>query len=153
MRPAGSGQASPRRVAMDCLARREHSVAELRRKLAARGFAGEEIDATLAGLARDGLVDDARFADAFVGARHRRGQGPARVRAELQQRGVAGETIGAALDAVDWRAAAVAARGKKFCRHIPEDFTDPARQARFLQYRGFSAEQIGQALAGAWAED
>jgi regulatory protein len=153
MCPAAGGQASPRRVAMDCLARREHSVAELRRKLAGKDFTPEEIDAALARLQQDGLVSDARFTEAFVNSRHRRGQGPAKVRAELQQRGVAGELITAVLASVDWQGAAHAAREKKFGPEIPDNFAAKARQARFLQARGFTAEQISTALAGGWEQD
>jgi regulatory protein len=138
---------------MDCLARREHSVAELRRKLLAKAFGPDEIDAALAGLQRDGLVSDARFADAFANARHRRGQGPARVQAELQQRGVAGELITTALASVDWEAAARVARQKKFGPDMPDNYADKARQARFLHSRGFTAEQINGALAAGCEQD
>lgn len=153
MCPAGASPASPRRVAMDCLARREHSVAELRRKLAARDFTPEAIDATLADLEREGLLSDARFASAFVAARHRRGQGPTRLKAELSQRGLTGELIAAALDGVDWHDAARAARTKKFGPELPAAYKEKARQARFLQYRGFDGDQISQALAGEWEQD
>lgn len=153
MCPAGGSPASPRRVAMDCLARREHSAEELRRKLAARDFTPAEIDATLAGLEQDGLVSDERFARAFVASRWRRGQGPARVRAELAQRGVVRELITATMTDLDWHSAARAAREKKFGTGLPRDFKDKARQVRFLQYRGFDGEQINGALAGDREQD
>lgn len=153
MRPAGGGQASPRRIAMDCLARREHSVEELRRKLAARDFTPDAIDATLARLEQEGLLSDERFAQAFVAARHRRGQGPIRVRGELSQRGVPAELIAVSLDGVDWHGAARAAREKKFGPELPGEYAEKARQARFLQYRGFDAEQIQGALAASWEQD
>jgi regulatory protein len=138
---------------MDCLARREHSADELRRKLVARDFTPGEIDATLADLEREGLLSDARFAEAFVAARWRRGQGPARLRAELVQRGLSSELIITALDAHDWFEGARAAREKKFGSEQPADYKDKARQIRFLQYRGFDGEQIRHALADDWEHD
>jgi regulatory protein len=134
---------SARAAAMDMLARREHSLAELRDKLAARDFDPDEIDAALAGLAREGLADNVRFTDAFITARIRRGQGPIRIRAELAQRGIDADAIACGLDdAADWRALARDVRAKRFGAAPPKDFRERARQSRFLEYRGFSAEQI-----------
>jgi regulatory protein len=128
---------------MDLLARREHSLAELRQKLAAREFTPEDIEDALAGLVREGLADDARFVGAFIAARIRRGQGPIRIRAELAQRGIDAETAGRGLaEAADWRALAREQRAKRFGARAPGDFRERARQARFLEYRGFTAEQI-----------
>jgi regulatory protein len=134
---------SARAVAMDLLARREHSLAELRRKLADREFGPDEIEQTLAGLVRDGLANEGRFVEAFVASRIRRGQGPIRIRAELVERGVAAEAIAAVLpDAHDWGALAREVRRKRFGAAAPAEFRERARQSRFLEYRGFTAEQI-----------
>ena len=134
---------SARAVAMDLLARREHSLAELRRKLADRDFDTEQVEHALAGLVRDGLADDGRFVEAFVASRIRKGQGPIRIRAELVERGVSSDAIAAVLpDAHDWRALAREVRRKRFGAAAPADFRERARQSRFLEYRGFTAEQI-----------
>jgi len=137
---------------MDCLARREHSVLELRRKLAARDFDSAEIDATLAGLQADGLLSDARFAEAFARGRIRRGQGPVKIRLELEARGIAGELVSEILDGEDWAALANAARRKRFGQNPPREYRERARQARFLQQRGFAMGDI-QAALGADADD
>ena len=137
-----------RQVGMDLLARREHSGAELKRKLLARGFGAAAIETTMAGLARDGLLSDYRFTETFVEGRARRGQGLVRIRAELARRGVepalAEEVIGGA--AVDWERLAGEVRRKRFGRTSPQSYPERARQARFLQYRGFTAEQTRAAL-------
>lgn len=145
---ANSPGASPRRLAMNWLARREHTLAELRAKLEAREIPGDEIVRTLAELAGEGLASDARFAESFTASRARRGQGPVRIRAELERRGVDPALIASQLDdaAVDWLASARRVREKKFGPSRPQDFDERARQARFLQYRGFSGEQIRDAL-------
>lgn len=139
---------SARRAALDLLARREHSRDELRRRLAAREFSGEEIEATLEQLAREGLLSDARFVEAFVTAHVRRGQGPVRIRAELQRRGVAADIIARQLEqpAHDWAGMAREVRRRRFGAAQPSDLREQARQRRFLEYRGFTAEQIRAAL-------
>ncbi len=74
--------------AKSLIARREHSVFELRRKLLRKGLAGEA-DAVIASLSRSGLLDDQRFAHAWVSARiSRKGEGRRRLVAELIKRGV-----------------------------------------------------------------
>ncbi len=72
---------------MDLLSRREHSCTELRRKLALREFAEDEIDQAVTALAAEGLASDERFAESFVTARVRRGQGPRRIQLELDAAG------------------------------------------------------------------
>jgi regulatory protein len=136
---------------MDLLARREHSLAELREKLAARDFEPAEIEAALEALAREGLADEGRFVEAFVASRIRKGQGPIRIRAELQERGVSGDAIASALadsggGGHDWRALARDVRQRRFGAGVPREFPDRARQARFLEYRGFTADQVRAAL-------
>ncbi len=140
-----------RLTAMDLLARREHSERELARKLKARGFDADVCAGVLDGLVADGLLDDARFAEAFVHSRFQRGAGPQKIRAELRERGVGDALIEqciAALDA-DWQARLRAVREKKFGTELPADFRERSRQMRFLQQRGFSAEQIARALSDA----
>ncbi|MEQ1801900.1 MAG: regulatory protein RecX [Gammaproteobacteria bacterium] len=123
-------------------------MAELREKLASRGFDAEEIDATLGALMDDGLLSEERFVETFVGSYTRRGHGPIWLRAELERRGIAStqitETL-ASLD-VDWVAAAGIVRRKRFGPTIPADYKEQSRQARFLQYRGFTTEQARAAL-------
>jgi regulatory protein len=80
--------------------------------------------------------------------RRDRGYGPLRIRRELQEKGVAPEAIGRFLDSGDrvWVENGRRVRTKKFGGRIPKSFTERARQARFLQYRGFTPDQIQQVL-------
>ena len=139
-----SDTGSPRNKALDLLARREHSVAELRAKLLAREFAADSTDEAIDQLVREGLVSDERFAEAFVAARARKGQGPVKIRAELAQRGVAEGLISASMQTVqvDWSGSARQVRERKYGDELPADFKERARQSRFLQSRGFTSEQI-----------
>jgi regulatory protein len=147
-KPDPHDAAACERVAVELLARREHGRRELERKLAARGFAADVVAAVLAGLEESGALKEARFAESFVRARAARGQGPERIRAELVERGVTDARADEVLRAadVDWLAAARAVRSKRFGPEPPRDYAERARQARFLQYRGFDGAQIRAAL-------
>ena len=138
-----------RKRAMDALARREHSRAELATKLTDHGFAPDTVTSTLDRLGDENLQSDARFAEAFVASRHRQGKGPTRIRAELNQRGLTQAEVDAAIrDApFDWFALARRVRLQKFGDGEPADFAERARQLRFLTYRGFDAEQSRAAFA------
>ncbi len=137
-----------RKTALDLLARREHSTLELKEKLVRREFDAGRVEQVLESLAQDGLLSDERFAEAFVTYRVRRGQGPLRIRRELDQRGVATALAEQHLDAYRdaWLELASVARRKRFGVKPVRDYAERARQARFLQYRGFSTEQIMQVL-------
>ena len=129
---------------MNLLARREHSERELQAKLAARGFAPEAVGEVLAGLKSAGMQDDARYAEAYIRSRVAKGYGSLRISAELAERGLAEELVSQAFTAMDpdWEERIRAVRQKKYGRQVPVDFRERARQSRFLQYRGFTPEQI-----------
>ena len=145
--PDDSGP-SPRLQAMNWLARREYSLAELRTRLAERDFPPDVVAATVAELAADGLVSDERFAEALVAVRVRKGQGPVRIRTELKRRGISRDLIRLNIDeaGLEWHSLACEVRRKKFGAMMPVDFKEKARQMRFLEYRGFTGEHIRSAL-------
>lgn len=126
------------------LARREHTRAELVRKLSPHG-APDEIETVLNELSRSGLQSDARFAENFVRSQAGR-LGAARLRQSLRTKGVSSTDIEAHvadLPGEDERARSV--WEKKFAAP-PVDAREWAKQARFLQGRGFSAEIIRKLL-------
>lgn len=145
----GANRRPARDTALGLLANREHSTRQLQDKLLARGYETEEIGPVLEALTREGLLSDARFVEAFVHSRRERGSGPLKIRAELRQRGIEDEVLIAAwLEErdTDWLARAEAVREKKFGPALPTDYREKARQMRFLQYRGFTPEQIRRVL-------
>jgi regulatory protein len=140
---------------MDFLAHREHSEQELARKLAARGYDADTVAETLAALVADNLLNNARFAEAFVHARIQRGSGPQKIRAELRERGISDALIDSSVDthANSWRELAREVREKRFGIGQPADFRERSRQMRFLQQRGFSTGQISGAFRDADPDD
>lgn len=144
-----------RKQALDMLARREHSGAELRAKLTAKGFPSEIIRAALMELRQSGWLDDARFAEAFIRARSDRGYGPARIRAELKERGIDDDLISSYLDVHDpsWTRRLRNVWNKRFAAKRPGSYAEKARQMRFLQSRGFTVEQIRSVIDGGMDEE
>ena len=131
-------------AALRLLAGREHSRAELRRKLAAREGAESLLDQVLDALEERGDLSDARFVESYIDSRRRRGFGPRRIRQELQEKGVSRDLIGDWLDEDDpaWDQALSEAARRKYGDRPPADFRERARRARFLEYRGFPPERI-----------
>ena len=135
-------------AAVRLLARREHSSEELGRKLRSKGHPAGIVESVVAKLRGKQLVSDDRFAASFVHHHAQRGQGPVRIRAELRQQGVSDELIEAQLQEAefDWAALAATVRQRKFGSTAPRNMAERAKQARFLQYRGFDSDQIRAAL-------
>ena len=117
-------------------------------KLTRKGYPADVIVQVVAALAAEGLQSDVRFTEVYVNSARGRGHGLVRIRAALRERGIADDVIERQLaaDATDWEAEVESVRRKRFGAGIPKDAKEWARQARFLQYRGFSAEQIRKAL-------
>jgi len=136
--------------AVACLARREHSAFELQRKLERSGIASDLAAEVVSDLRRQGMVSDRRFAEAFIRYRSTRGHGPQRIEMELNEKGIDRSLISQSLESSEcnWIRLAMDVRIKKFGSGQPADYKERARQARFLQYRGFTGEQIRIALGG-----
>ena len=150
-RPSNSATADVKTVeaaAVRLLAGREHSTEELRRKLTRKGYPPEIIGPVVEKLVGKRLVSDDRFTASFVHHHAKRGQGPVRIRAALRQQGIADSQVEEALRRaeVDWVQMAREVRRRKFGAATPRSLGERAKQARFLQYRGFDAEQLRAAF-------
>jgi len=138
-----------RRLAVALLARRDYCSGELRSKLQRKGFTPDIVDPLIEDLRRQRALDDERYIERFVAYRAAKGQGPIRILAELRPLGLPEESIERHLESLgDWRNRAQAVRVKKFGAEVPRDFAARARQARFLEYRGFEGDQVRSALDG-----
>ena len=137
--------------AITLLARRDYSSGELTRKLAERGYLEHAVEPVVEELLASNKLNDDRYSQNFVAYRARRGHGPARIRNELKTSGLSRSTIDEAVkgeEAPDFLELARAVRARKFGPEIPDDRKERARQARFLQYRGFSTDHIRAVLDG-----
>ena len=148
-RVLGDDPQATRAAALALLARRDWLTGELAAKLQAAGYDPAVTAAAIAELLSERLLDDTRYAERYVASRAERGQGPVRIAAELASLGAERELIDTALaSGPDWRVVAGAVRRRKFGSAPPDSWAEKARQARFLQYRGFSADHI-RAATGA----
>lgn len=127
------------------LVRREHSRAELARKLAPHAESPAALEALLDQLAAKNMLSDERYA-------HERARsmackyGAARIRRDLKAKGVDREII-ETVSAGDELERAREILNRKY-REPAGSRAELARRARFLQGRGFSMAVIGRLLRG-----
>ncbi|MDF1484587.1 recombination regulator RecX [Ramlibacter sp. H39-3-26] len=135
--------------ALRLLSQREHSRAELERKLAPHEQVPGELARVLDELAERGFISEARVVQSVLHQRAPR-FGAARVRQELQARGIAADAVAEAVTRLQGseleRARAVWRR--RFAAP-PADARERARQARFLMARGFAGAIVARVLRGA----
>jgi regulatory protein len=128
------------------LARREHSRAELVRKLEQAGFDTSDIQPLLDEFEQKNWLSDRRFAESYV-ADHRSKAGCIKLAYELRQRGVSDNIVDAVLsDSRDSEIERAREVWKKKFGSLPANAHERARQIRFLQGRGFSQSVIQRAL-------
>lgn len=145
-RMSDSQQKDCQASAIRLLSRREHSSKELTQKLLGRDFDSHTIESVLALLRDENLQSDDRFAESYVRSKIQKGIGPVRLRREMREHEIDDEMINRHLSGYEWRQLAAEVRLKRFGSTPPQNFEERAKQMRFLQYRGFSTEQINGAM-------
>ena len=134
--------------ALALLARREHSRAELARKLGPHAGSAAELAMLLDDLQARRLLSDERFVDVLSRSRAQR-FGSARIRQELRARGVSEELTRAAV--ADLRGTELQRARELWLKRYGQSgasAAERARQMRFLAARGFSAEVIRKVVGG-----
>lgn len=129
-------------IALNHLARREHTRFTLREKLMRKGFSHQSVETTLDSLIQQGFLNEERFCEAFIQKRIKQGYGPVRIIAECHQYGIKDDLIFSQLpqDVEFWLTTIQKILKKKFrSSHLPKE---QLRQIRYLQYRGFKLDQI-----------
>jgi len=149
--------------AVDLLSRREHSFKELHQKLQKKDFDSDDILPVLDYLIEKDYLSDQRFAESILRVRVVKGYGWLYIKNELSQKGVCSMIINELNknDEIDWYLQAELAYNKRFSTPLVEYFSnelldsgfskdkvfkaaakEKAKRMRFLQYRGFSPDQI-----------
>lgn len=136
------------------LGNREHSAAELRKKLSETGFSSDTIDETLDELVRSGYQSDERFASFYAESLLRKNYGPMLISAKLSARGIESSLSRLAIQAalqergVDWSTVASDALLSKFSASqlTDADQNFVGKCARFLNRRGFSSTDSIKAI-------
>jgi regulatory protein len=139
--------------ALRLLSGREHSRAELERKLASHEEEPGQLQRTLDELQAKGFISDARVVESVL---HRRSArlGAGRIRQELQGKGLDGELVAQALERLKGTELSRAREvwQRKFDA-LPQDAAARGKQARFLAARGFGGDVIRRVLAGSGFDD
>lgn len=134
--------------ALRLLSQREHSRAELQRKLAPHEEVPGELAKALDELQARDFINEGRVIESVV---HRRSGklGAARVKQELAAKGLSGEAVAVALEGLRETEfnRALAVWRKKFDRPATEP-GERAKQVRFLMTRGFNPEVVRQIVQG-----
>jgi len=130
------------------LSRREHSQTELRKKLADLEMSSELVDDTIVQFAKKDIQSDIRYADAVVRGAYRKGKGPVFIERTLYNHDIDIHLVRTLVndESFDWFESSKAVRVKRFGDELPDDWAFKQKQMRFLQYRGFTQEQIKYAF-------
>jgi len=142
-KPASDTAAELKSRALRYLVRREHSRAELARKLAPHAESPQAIEALLDSLLSKKQQSDERFASERARVLSRK-YGPAKIRHDLRARGIADEVIDC-LSSPKEEESARQILSRKY-RAPARTREERAKRARFLQGRGFSYETIHRVL-------
>lgn len=141
-------------AALRLLATRPRSETEMRTRLAMRGVEPGAIDDEVERLHGSGLLDDRKFAEAWVEDRKRASpRGKRMLHYELLGRGIDAAAAEQATNDVDDRETAIAlarARARRVAATSYEAFF--AKVGGFLRRRGFDYEVTADATRLAWAE-
>ena len=131
-------------VAVAALARREHSILEIRRKLKLKSFDDDEIDVCIEKLINNNLLSEERFTESYINMRKRRGYGPGRIALELQERGIDNGQFDAFLDRnnPEWLEVMRQQYCKKYGHQMADEYAEKVKRAKHLQSRGFPLDWI-----------
>ena len=147
VRTAGFGLSLKGR-ALRLLAQREHSRAELQRKLAPHEEMPGQLAQVLDELQAKDFISEARVVESVVNRRQAR-MGSARIKQELLSKGLGKEAV---LAAVAGLKATELDRARELWRKKFDgpaaDAAGRAKQMRFLAARGFGGDVIGRVLRG-----
>ncbi len=143
---------SLRERALAMLARREHTRAEMARKLSPHCEYPEQIEQLLDTLVARGWLSETRFAESRANTLARK-FGSRKIEHDLNSRGVSAEVV-------EQTVARSLAQELENCRAawqrkfgaLPQDAAERGRQMRFLAGRGFSAEAVRQVLKAGEAD-
>jgi len=133
--------------ALNILARREHSRAELARKLAPYAET-EAVEALIDQLEQEQLLSNTRYVEMLAHARAGK-HGSLRLKADLRDKGIPDSDMSAVLESAreqDLDAARTVWQ-KKYGA-APANSAERARQYRFLASRGFPMEVIRRVIGG-----
>lgn len=131
------------------LSKRDYSVADFSKKLDKVCIDNEMKQALLNQLIENDWLSEKRYIAAFTRSKVAMGLGAFRIINDLKQHGVSAsdaESHLATLD-VDWFEQALMTYNKKYGDKPIVDYKEKTKRFRYMQYRGFTIDQINYAIA------
>lgn len=137
-----------RASAQSMLAKREHSKHELLRKLTQKGFETVLTEQVVQELQQENLQSDARFCEMLIRSRVNKGYGRKKITMEFSEHQIASELVQKALaeSDIDWFSLCQQVFERKFKGGLGRDWKARQKQMRYLMNRGFSHEEIREAI-------
>ena len=138
--------------ALRWLAIRDHSVHELKQKLARKGYTSSDITTAIDYCIEQGWQCNTRYAESYVRSKIAAGHGPLRIKMHLQQQQISEAIINKALPSESsfWHEQLALVWQKKYNGQQPTSPQEYQRQCRFLEGRGFDVYMINDLLELAW---
>ncbi|WJG08381.1 regulatory protein RecX [Aliiglaciecola sp. LCG003] len=126
------------------LARREHCQTEIVNKLRAKGFDEKLVKQQLQLFVDKNIQSDARYVESYIRSKANSGQGKQRILMALQTQDIDENVINQGFEQAetDFYDNAVKVYQKKYTDKPIVDWQDKQKRMRFMQYRGFSTQQI-----------
>lgn len=130
------------------LGQREFSIKDFRTKLERVCELDELIDNLLEDFISRDWLNEQRYMESFVRQKLASGLGLFRIKQELQQHGIKSSDSELYFEQIeiDWFEQALNTYQKKYGESICDDFKEKAKRFRYMQYRGFSPDQIKYAM-------
>ena len=134
--------------AQGMLARREHSLFELKQKLIKKDYDIAEIDLVLVRLQEKGWQSDEKLCEIYIRSKVNNGQGPVKICYDLKQKGISSELIYRYIESYDddWLNLCQELFQKKFKGQKSKELKVLAQQMRFLSSRGFPTNIIQRVI-------
>lgn len=138
-----------RATALAWMGRQEYYEHKFRQKLKQNEATDEQIELIVEEFCQNNWLSEQRYCDYFVRSRINKGQGKMRIRADARQKRLDEDCLNQSLgeNEVDWFELACATYDKRFGDKPIADMKDKAKRLRFMQYRGFSMDEVNHAMA------
>ena len=144
-------------TALAWLGRQEYSIAKFTKKLKDNHASDEQVQNIVEEFCARNWLSEQRYCEGFVRARIGKGQGKLRILNDGRGHQLDSNTLSEAIDAqeVDWFELALSTYVKRYgtgSQPKSMDIKEKAKRMRFMQYRGFTMEQVAYAMEEAMDE-
>lgn len=143
-----------RATALAWLGRQEYSIAKFTKKLSDNHASDEQIQSIVDEFCQHNWLSEQRYCEGFVRSRISKGQGKIRIINDGRGHQLDSDILTEAINSqsVDWFELALSTYERRYGQkpvaniHAKEHTKEKAKRLRFMQYRGFTMDQISYAI-------